>query len=209
MKPISKYSLRNKTSSFTVSKREAVYISNTVSSGFYYVEEGFIGIYQVADTGKESLLRLYGPGFFFGYRSLFTEQGYPATSRAMETSKLRKIDVKDFDSLQQLSLELAKNLAIEVCQELGDAERRLVQFSAFNAKHRIIDTIHHFFTYYPQYPWTYRGISEYSATYVTTVIRLCKLLKESGVLCPHHRKPHPLDLNKLDRYRHNSKESAK
>ncbi|WP_264876513.1 Crp/Fnr family transcriptional regulator [Vibrio agarivorans] len=208
MKPISQYSLRSKSSLLDVSKREAVYISNAESSGFYYVEQGFIGLYQVADTGKESLLRLYGPGSFFGYRSLFTGQRYPATSRAMEASKIRKIVVKDFDCLQQLSPELAKDLAIEVCQELGDAEKRLVQFSAFNAKNRIIDTIHHFFTYYPQYPWTYREISEYSATDVTTVIRFCKSLKESGVLCKQHRKPHPLDLSRLDRYRIKSKESA-
>ena len=208
MKPISQYSLRSKSSLLDVSKREAVYISNVESSGFYYVEQGFIGLYQVADTGKESLLRLYGPGSFFGYRSLFTGQRYPATSRAMVASKIRKIVVKDFDCLQQLSPELAKDLAIEVCQELGDAEKRLVQFSAFNAKNRIIDTIHHFFTYYPQYPWTYREISEYSATDVTTVIRFCKSLKESGVLCKRHRKPHPLDLSRLDRYRIKSKDSA-
>ncbi|MDR9830111.1 Crp/Fnr family transcriptional regulator, partial [Vibrio sp. FNV 38] len=185
------------------------YISNTISSGFYYVEDGFIGLYQVADTGKESLLRLYGPGSFFGYRSLFTEQRYPATSRAMDASKIIRIDVKDFESLQKLSPELAKDLAIEVCQELGAAEKRLVQFSAFNAKHRIIDTIHHFFTYYPQYPWTYREISEYSATDVTTVIRFCKLLKESGVLCKQSRKPQPYDLNRLNRYRGKSKENLK
>ncbi|MCQ1059904.1 Crp/Fnr family transcriptional regulator [Photobacterium sp. ZSDE20] len=209
MKPISQYSLHSSTVSLNVSKREAVYISNTKASGFYHVDKGIIGLYQVADTGKESLLRLYGPGSFFGYRSLFTNQRYPATARAMENSEVKKFDVKSFESLQQLSSELAKTLAIEVCHELGDAEKRLVQFSAFNAKNRIIDTIHHFFSYYPQYPWTYREISEYSATDVTTVIRFCKSLKESGVLCKQHRKPHPLDLNKLDRYRQASKEIMK
>lgn len=208
MKPIPQYSLCRKASWFSVIKRKAIYISNTESGGFYYVEEGFIDLYQVADTGKESLLRLYGPGSFFGYRSLFTGQRYPATSRAMEASKVKKFVVKDFESLQQLSPELAKDLAIEVCQELGKAEKRLVLFSAFNAKNRIIDTIHHFFTYYPQNPWTYREICEYSATDITTVIRFCKSLKESSVLCKQNRKPHPLDLNRLNRYRNKPKEST-
>ncbi len=195
------YQLHSSSDSLNVKKNEAVYLSNTKATGFYYVDKGFVGLYQVADTGKESLLRLYGAGSFFGYRSLFTNQRYPSTARAMEKSHIKKFNVKNLESLQQISTDLANNLAIEVCHELGDAEKRLVQFSAFNAKNRIIDTIYYFFTYYPQYPWTYREISEYSATDVTTVIRFCKLLKESGVLCKKNRKPRPLDLNKLSLFR--------
>ncbi|CAH0528801.1 Anaerobic regulatory protein [Vibrio hippocampi] len=197
------------TTRLNVSKREAVYFSNTKASGFYRVESGFIGLYQIADTGKESLLRLYGRGSYFGYRSLFTNQHYPATARAMENSVISKVNIHTFEVLQQLSPSLNKALTTEVCQELGEAERRLVQFSAFNAKNRIIDAIQHFFTYYPHYPWTYREISEYSATDVTTVIRFCKSLKQSGALSEHHRKPHPLDLSKLDSARQMFKESAK
>ncbi|GMQ49447.1 Crp/Fnr family transcriptional regulator [Vibrio sp. 10N] len=202
-------SLKEMTNRITVGKREAVYFSQDKASGFYRVESGFIGLYQVAETGKESLLRLYGKGSYFGYRSLFTYQRYPATARAMEDSVVSRVNVHSFEDLQHLSPPLTKALTTEVCQELGEAERRLVQFSAFNAKNRIIDALQHFFTHYPHYPWTYREISEYSATDVTTVIRFCKLLKQSGVLCKHHRNPHPLDLSKLTNTQGMSKESIK
>lgn len=202
-------SLKEMTSRLTVGKREAVYFSHGKASGFYRVESGFIGLYQVAENGKESLLRLYGKGSYFGYRSLFTCQRYPATARAMEDSVVNRVNVHSFEDLQHLSPSLTKALTTEVCQELGEAERRLVQFSAFNAKNRIIDAIQHFFTHYPHYPWTYREISEYSATDVTTVIRFCKSLKQAGVLCKHHRKPHPLDLSKLANTHGMSKESIK
>ncbi|MCL9777463.1 Crp/Fnr family transcriptional regulator [Vibrio methylphosphonaticus] len=201
-------SVKEMTSRLTVCKQEAVYFSNNKASGFYRVESGFIGLYQVAETGKESLLRLYGKGSYFGYRSLFTHQRYPATARAMENSVVSRVNVHTFEDLQQLAPSLTKALTTEVCQELGEAERRLVQFSAFNAKNRIIDAIQHFFTYYPHYPWTYREISEYSATDVTTVIRFCKTLKQSGVLSIHHRNPHPVDLSKLPSANQLSKEKV-
>ncbi|WP_112479731.1 cyclic nucleotide-binding domain-containing protein [Vibrio variabilis] len=75
---------------------------------FYRVESGFIGLYQVAETGKESLLRLYGKGSYFGYRSLFTCQRYPATARAMEDSVVSRVNVHSFEDLQHLSPSLTK-----------------------------------------------------------------------------------------------------
>ncbi|MDN3702314.1 cyclic nucleotide-binding domain-containing protein [Vibrio artabrorum] len=112
-------SLKEMTSKLTVCKQEAVYFSNNKASGFYRVESGFIGLYQVAETGKESLLRLYGKGSYFGYRSLFTHQRYPATARAMENSVVSRVNIHTFEDLQQLAPSLTKALTTEVCQELG------------------------------------------------------------------------------------------
>lgn len=184
-----------------VSKKQVVYHNGLPAKGFYYVDQGLVGLYQVSESGKESLLRIYGPGSYFGYRSLFTAQNYPSTARAMLDSALIRVNVNDFKSLDTASPNLANLLMQEVCSELGEAEKRLMQFNAFSAKKRILDTIYYMFQTYPEYPWTYREIGEYSGTDTTTVIRYCKTLKDSGILDKNSRKPLPVDLEQLANYR--------
>ncbi|MGR5062351.1 Crp/Fnr family transcriptional regulator [Photobacterium sp. DNB22_13_2] len=184
-----------------VNKKEAVYRNGLTAKGFYYVEQGLVGLYQVSESGKESLLRIYGPGCYFGYRSLFTAQNYPSTARAMLDSSIIRINVNDYKSLDITAPSLARFLMAEVCSELGEAEKRLMQFNAFSAKKRILDTIHYMFNTYPEYPWTYREIGEYSGTDTTTVIRYCKTLKDNGILERNSRKPQPVNLQQLADYR--------
>ncbi|MFA0441955.1 Crp/Fnr family transcriptional regulator [Vibrio sp. 10N.222.51.C12] len=182
-------------------KRQVVYHNGRPAHGFYYVQAGLIGLYQVSEVGKESLLRIYGPGSFFGYRSLFTQQKYPATARSMLDSHVLKINVNDFKTLDSFSPNLACYLMKGVCTELGEAEKRLMQFTAFSAKKRILDALFHLFTLYPSYPWTYREIGEFSGTDTSTVIRYCKYLKNLGVLDNSSRKPRPLDMSIIEHYR--------
>ncbi|WP_353496519.1 Crp/Fnr family transcriptional regulator [Vibrio chaetopteri] len=182
-------------------RKQVVYRSGNSARGLYCVKSGQVGLYQVTESGKESLLRIYGPGSYFGYRSLFTNQNYPSTARAMLDSDIIRIDVNDFQSLDELAPDLAQYLMKEVCTELGEAEKRLMQYNAFSAKKRILDTLTHFFEMYPDYPWTYREIGEYSGTDITTVIRYCKALKASGVLLKESRKPSPVDLDILADFR--------
>lgn len=184
-----------------IAKQHIIYRSGLPASGFYYVEQGLVGLYQVTENGKETLLRIYGPESYFGYRSLFANQHYPSTARAMLDSQISYINVQDFTSLQDISPQLSSCLMREVCEELGEAEKRLMQFNSYNAKKRILDTIYYIFQTYPEYPWTYREIGEYSGTDTTTVIRYCKTLKQAGLLNANSRKPQPIDLEKLFLFR--------
>lgn len=187
--------------SFQVHKRDSIYRNGTPASGFYYVKSGQIGLYQVSEIGKESLLRIYGTGSFFGYRSLFTQQKYPATSRAMLESEVVKIRIDSMQELERNAPELALTLMQEVCKELGEAEKRLLQYSAFSSKKRILDALIHLFSHYPNYPWTYREIGEFIGTDTSTVIRYCNNLKQANLLLSNSRKPRPVDVTQLQGYR--------
>ncbi|WP_084429452.1 Crp/Fnr family transcriptional regulator [Aliagarivorans marinus] len=193
--------IANELETIFIKAKESLYRSGFPAKGIYYIEEGLIGLYQVSESGKESLLRLYGPGSYFGYRTLFTNQCYPSTARAMSNSKIVKARINDYKSLEMLAPELTSYLMKEVCSELGEAEKRLLQFNSFSSKKRIIDTIYYVFKFYPDYPWTYREIGEHSGTDTTTVIRFCKTLKAEGILDVNSRKPKPSSLEGLSQYR--------
>ncbi|UJF17427.1 Crp/Fnr family transcriptional regulator [Vibrio sp. SS-MA-C1-2] len=178
-------------------KSSMIYQSGEEAVGFYYVKQGQIGLYQVTEQGKENLLRVYGAGSYFGYRTLFTKQPYPATARAMLESDIEWIKVREFDHLMAQDTTLATYLMQQVCAELGEAEQRLVQFTVYSSKKRIVDTIYTLFSLYGNYPWTYREIAEYSGTDIGTVIRFCKILKQKGYLDQESRKLMPINLDEM------------
>lgn len=188
-------------SQLIVDKKKYIYRDGSNANGFYYLKSGLIGLYQVTESGKESLLRIYGPGSYFGYRSLFSEQKYPATARTMVNSELMKININDFTELESLAPILSAYLMREVCEELGEAEKRLMQQTSGSSKKRILDAIYHLFSFYPNYSWTYREIGEYSGTDTTTVIRYCKVLKEAGCLKQNSRKPVPTHMKLISSFR--------
>lgn len=169
-------------------KHQVVYRNGAPTRGFFYVKSGLIGIYQTTESGKESLLRIYGPGYFFGYRSLFTRQDYRSTARAMLPSQLLQINLSTFTDLDTVSSNLSGFLVRGVCFELGEAENRLTQMTSNSAKVRILDAIDYLFDNHPEYPWTYREVGEYSGTDTTTVIRFCKELKGLDILDSNSRK---------------------
>lgn len=178
-------------------KKSFIYQDGCSANGVYYIQEGMVGLYQTSNSGKESLLRTYGMHAFFGYRTLFTNQTYPSTARAMSDSLIVKVTVKDFVSLFKQAPLLSNHLMKEVCTELGDAEKRLTQFMSLGARKRIIDAMSYLFSSHPSYPWTYREIGEFSGTDTATTIRYCKELKNKNILQAHNRSPKPTCLKQL------------
>lgn len=65
--------------SFT--KGMTVYKQGETAKEFYYVNSGLIGLYHTLDNGKESLVRLYQKGDYFGYRTLFGDNATIATPK--------------------------------------------------------------------------------------------------------------------------------
>ncbi len=184
-----------------IQKKTIIYRANQQASGFYYVQEGLIGLYRMTETGKENLLRVYGRGDYFGYRSLFSQQRYHLTTRSLLPSQLQHIHLKSIDELQHHAPILLNHLMSSVCQELGEAENRLADIAAHSAPVRIIDAIIHLFQQFDYYPWTSREIAEFSGTETQTVIRVCKQLKQRELLDPNSRKITPLDFHRLQSHR--------
>ncbi|WP_159064986.1 Crp/Fnr family transcriptional regulator [Thaumasiovibrio subtropicus] len=184
-----------------VAKKQVIYRATQHANGFYYLEEGLVGLYRITETGKESLLRVYGRGDYFGYRSLFSQQRYHLTTRTLLPTSLQHIHLKSIDELQQHAPDLLKFLMTSVCQELGEAEQRMADIAGHSAAVRIVDAILYLFKQFDYYPWTSREIAEFSGTETQTVIRVCRQLKQRELLDPNSRKISPLDFNRLQSYR--------
>lgn len=185
----------------SVEKHQLIYSANKEAQGFYYIESGLVGLYRNTESGKEHLMRIYGPGEYFGYRSLFGNKIYHLTTRSLLESRLHHIHADNIETLNEVSPRTLKHMLTEVCTELGDAESRLSNSAAYCSKIRILDAIIHLFSKFDYYPWTTREIAEYSGTDTQTVIRFCKILKENELLDPMSRRVKPNSLVSLSDYR--------
>lgn len=190
-----------KTRALKFSKRQMIYRGGAATKGFFYVKSGLVGLYQTSETGKESLLRIYGPGYSFGYRSLVTRQSYRSTARSMLPTELVHVDVEMDKGMEHLPSQLLSLLMRGACYELGEAETRITQLTSNSAKVRIVDAITYLFETHPMYQWTYREVGEFSGTDTTTVIRFCKELKQQGLLEPDSRKLVIISMDKLLEFR--------
>jgi CRP-like cAMP-binding protein len=186
-----KYSVKN------YDKGEKIYSANQKAEGFFFLESGLVALYRNTESGKEHLMRVYGPGDYFGFRSLFSDEQYHLTTRSLLSSSVHHIKAAGIYSLDVMSPTMLKALLSNVCHELGEAEARLSNVAAYSAKVRIIDAIVCLFTRFSHYPWTSREVAEYSGTDTQTVIRYSKYLKEQNFLDPKERKIKPVDINSL------------
>lgn len=181
-------------------KHQVVYRNGAPTRGFFYVKSGLIGLYQTTESGKESLLRIYGLVTSLGIAHCSPSKTI-ALRKSMLPSELLQVNLSTFTELDSVSSNLSGFLVRGVCYELGEAENRLTQMTSNSAKVRIMDAIYHLFDNHPEYQWTYREVGEYSGTDTTTVIRFCKELKGMGILDSESRKLQVSSIQGLKAYR--------
>lgn len=192
---------KNRVVKNTYLKNQIIYKENQLATGLYFLQAGIVGLYKKTESGKEHLIRVYGDGDYFGYRSLFSEEPYHLTTRALTRSLVLNVNVVGVRDLYNESPALLVKLMTSVCRELGEAEVRLSNVSGFATKVRILDSIVELFSRFKDYPWTAREVAEYSGTETQTVIRFCTHLKSLGLLNPNLRRISPVNLSELSQLR--------
>lgn len=161
-----------------------IYVQGESASSFYCVTSGIIGLYHVLESGKESLLRLYKIGDFFGYRTLFSQgQTYHCSAKIMKTASVICIHPNvEVTKFLDINHKLARHLMFNLSAELQDAETRLSNQAYTKTLDRVFASIRYLCTLYPEYKWTYREIAEYAGCETETAIRISKELRKTGLI---------------------------
>ncbi|MGF1736430.1 Crp/Fnr family transcriptional regulator [Photobacterium satsumensis] len=169
-------------------KTEFIYDNGEVPSGFYYINSGLVTLKCVSESGKDSILRLYQEGEFFGFRSMISNEKYYASARALIDCDLTFIRIPSLELLNQISPETSSRLFAQLAKELRQAEQRMAKIATSKVKERVLDSIYHLINTYPDYPWTRREIGEYCGSETETIIRVCRQLKSEGHINISNRK---------------------
>ncbi|HEY0211595.1 Crp/Fnr family transcriptional regulator [Acerihabitans sp.] len=163
-------------------KQTRIYPQEDEALSFYYLHSGLVGLYHMLENGKVCLIRLFGPGDFFGYRSLFGYTFYHCSSRVQRTASVTRITPYQPRQFLHLYPRLNDFLFRRMARDLGEAEKRLAGMAYDKSQQRVMLSIHYLFRQWPGYEWTWREIAEYAGCETETAIRHGGELKLQGLL---------------------------
>src|SRR5690606_39410974 len=71
-----------------VKRGEIIYSEGDHPQYVWVVEQGMLGLFHIAENGKETFLRVFGKGYLLGHRSLIAGENYHASAVALTASRL-------------------------------------------------------------------------------------------------------------------------
>ncbi len=83
----------------TLQKREILFCEGEKGQSMYICASGNIQVYKSGPGGKESVIKIIGPGEIFAEVILFEKDTYPANAIALKKSSVYVISKKQFSSL--------------------------------------------------------------------------------------------------------------
>jgi CRP-like cAMP-binding protein len=118
-------------------KNQAVFLQGNTPFGLYCLSSGKIKIVIVSGDGKESIVRLVGPGDILGHRSLFCGDTYNASAVALEDSVVcfyeKEFILNVIQKYPLISLKLLSRLS----KEIGHEEMKNANLVHKNARERL------------------------------------------------------------------------
>lgn len=166
----------------TIAKGTQIYQQGEFAQAFYYVEDGLIGLYHTLGNGKESLVRLYQKGDYFGFRTLFGDSQYHCNAKVLINAEVIRIKPDNITQFFVNNIQAIQMLMQIIAHELRDAESRLAKIAYLKSLDRVIDSIYFLSENFPHYNWTHREIAEYAGCETETAIRIVRDLKRNHLL---------------------------
>ncbi|MCW9709574.1 Crp/Fnr family transcriptional regulator [Avibacterium sp. 21-586] len=166
----------------TIEKGVQIYHQGEIAQSFYFIQNGLIGLYHTLENGKESLVRIYKTGDYFGFRTLFGDKKYHCTAKVLMQADIVKITPQNLD-LFFLENPKTIHLFFQILStELRDAEDRLAKIAYLKSLDRVIHSIYFLKENFPEYHWTHREIAEYAGCETETAIRITRSLRNKNLL---------------------------
>lgn len=130
---------------------QVVFLEGESSSGLFVVDQGWLKAVKIAESGREQVMRILGPGETFSELSLFVATPSPATVVALEASSLwlvpREAALAMMEEHPPLMRALTQTLARRVLYLLNlveDLSLRTVEarLARYLLEHAVDDVVH-------------------------------------------------------------------
>ncbi len=125
----------------TYKKGQIIFSQGAMPHGIYIVYTGKVKLHQLAENGREQIVRMAKPGDIIGYRSLLSGDHYTSTSETIEESNICFIPKKLFwnfmNTNQDVSIQLMKLLS----SDLKKAEHAITNIAQKPVKERLAEAL--------------------------------------------------------------------
>lgn len=173
-------------------KGQTIFYQGNPPFGLYCIAHGKIKVTRMGSDGKESIVRIAGPGDVLGHRSLFSKESYSATATVIEDASICFLDKNYIYSALQEQPSIALQLIEKLSRDMGAAEKRNALMSQKNARERLAELFLSFRKSYGVEDPSGRirldiklnrdEIASIVGTAHETIIRLISEFKDEGIL---------------------------
>lgn len=188
-------------------KGQTIFFQGNPPFGLYCIASGKIKVSKIGNDGKESIVRIAGPGDILGHRSLFCKENYTATATVIEDASVCFLDKNYIYSSIKNDPEIALKVIEKLSKDMGQAEERNASLSQKSARERLAELFLSFMESYGIREPDGRvrldirlnrdEIASIVGTAHETIIRLISEFKDEGILEQDGKTIFILDRNKL------------
>lgn len=188
-------------------KGQTIFFQGNPPFGLYCISSGKIKVSKVGNDGKESIVRIAGPGDVLGHRSLFSRENYSATATVIEDAAICFLDKNFIYSALKTDHTIALNMIEKLSKDMGAAESRNASMSQKSARERLAELFLTFMKNYGHEEADGRvrldiklnrdEIASIVGTAHETIIRLISEFKEEGIMEQDGKVIYILDEEKL------------
>jgi CRP/FNR family cyclic AMP-dependent transcriptional regulator len=118
-------------------KDDVVFYADESGDIFCLIREGRVKVTMISPEGKEIILKLLGPGDFFGEMALLDDEPRSATVVATEPLELVTIWRNDFLQILQENFTLTRKLLAELSRRLRSASSRIESLATMDVYGRL------------------------------------------------------------------------
>lgn len=122
-------------------KGQVIFYEGNLPSGLFCLNQGKVKIYKIGESGKEQIVRLAKEGDVIGYRALISGEPYRGSAEALEDAVICHIPKETFFDFMQTDGPLAMRFMQLICQELGEAESRMLKMAQKSVRERLAEVL--------------------------------------------------------------------
>lgn len=120
-------------------KGQTIFFQGNPPFGLYCIANGKIKVSKIGGDGKESIIRIAGPGDVLGHRSLFSKENYSATATVLEDASICFLDKNYILTLLKTDPTVSLKMIEKLSKDMGAAEARNASMSQKSARERLAE----------------------------------------------------------------------
>jgi CRP/FNR family transcriptional regulator len=133
--------INNNKGSSTYKKGQVIFNQNSVPHGIFVVYSGKAKIFQLAENGREQIVRMVKEGDVIGYRALLSNENYSSTAETLVESKICFIPKELFFNMMNKNISITEGLMNHLTRDLKHAESQITGLAQKSVKERMAEAL--------------------------------------------------------------------
>ncbi len=124
-----------------VSKGTVVMVEGTIGDSLFAITSGRVKVFMGDEDGREIILKILGPGDFFGEMSMIDSQPRSASVAALEPSTFKVLSHEAFAQCVERAPRIATMVMQALAKRLRDADRKISTLALMDVYGRVANTL--------------------------------------------------------------------